>query len=193
MKYYTEWIEQARIMYEQGMKYYQIANILGVDRKVVSYRLRQLGYQSDQRYVRTVPIEKLRHYDYSSAEKVFETIDTEEKAYWLGFLYADGNVDADQNTISLALSEEDKSHVKRFRTFMSLCDKKLHKKYKKKDNKTYVSYEFSFTSQIIKEQLVRLGCRPKKTYTLQFPTPDMVPDELINHFFYLRDVMESNR
>jgi len=25
-------------------------------------------------------------------ENIFETIDTKEKAYWLGFIYADGNI-----------------------------------------------------------------------------------------------------
>jgi len=182
MKHYSEWIEQASQMYENGMKYYQIARELGVDRKVVSYRLRQLGYESDKRYVRNVPVEKLRKYDYTEAEKIFDKIDTEEKAYWLGFLYADGNVDEDQNTISLALAEEDKAHVEAFRSFMRLGEKKLHKKIRKLNDKDFVSYEFAMTSEIIKCQLQRLGCKPKKTYDLRFPSTKIVPKKFQRHF-----------
>lgn len=182
MKHYSEWIERASQMYERGMKYYQIARELEVDRKVVSYRLRQLGYKSDKRYVRSVPVEKLRKYDYTKAEKVFDKIDTEEKAYWLGFLYADGNVEEDQNTVSLALAEEDKEHVEAFRSFMKLNGKKLHKKTRRLNNNDFVSYEFAMTSETIKNQLVKLGCKPKKTYNLKFPSTKLVPKKLQRHF-----------
>lgn len=182
LRKYTEWIEEASRLYEQGMKYYQIAKKLGVDRKVVSYRLREIGYQSDQRYVRNVPVEKLRKYDYTQAERVFNKIDSEEKAYWLGFLYADGNVDLDNNTVSIALAEEDLNHVKRFANFMGLSNKKLHKKIRNLNGKKFVSYEFSATSKTLKEQLIKLKCYPKKTYTLSFPSYKIVPRRHMKDF-----------
>ena len=52
---------------------------------------------------------------------IFNTIDTEEKAYWLGFLYADGNV-LDNNTISLELSTVDKEHLIKFNSFLNLLE-----------------------------------------------------------------------
>ena len=54
------WIDKAKKLYESGKKYYQIANELGVNRKTVSIKLRELGYQSDQRYVRKIDTNKLR-------------------------------------------------------------------------------------------------------------------------------------
>ena len=182
MKHYSEWIEQASQMYEQGMKYYQIARELGVDRKIVSYRLRQFGYESDLRYVRNIPVEKLRKYDYTEAEKIFNKVDTEEKAYWLGFLYADGNIEEDQNTVSMALAEADKEHVEAFRLFMKLDKKKLHKKSKTMNDKTFIGYEFAMTSKTIKSQLIKLGCKPRKTYDLKFPSVRIVPKRLQKHF-----------
>ena len=35
---------------------------------------------------------------------IFEKIDTEDKAYWLGFLYADGSVGFKENKIELGLA-----------------------------------------------------------------------------------------
>jgi len=45
---------------------------------------------------------------------MFSTIDTEEKAYWLGFLVADGCITAHKNGsryIKLSLSIKDKKHL----------------------------------------------------------------------------------
>jgi len=50
---------------------------------------------------------------YSLDESYFDAVDTEEKAYWLGFLSADGSV-TKQKVISLALAIVDRSHVEKF-------------------------------------------------------------------------------
>ena len=45
--------------------------------------------------------------------RIFETIDTEEKAYWLGFLYADGSVGSVESKIELGLAEQDFHHIEK--------------------------------------------------------------------------------
>ena len=52
---------------------------------------------------------------------VFDTIDSEEKAYWLGFLMADGYVRSDSNVICIKLSYVDIDHMKKF--------KKIYERY----------------------------------------------------------------
>ena len=56
--------------------------------------------------------------EYNYNEKYFETIDNEHKAYWLGFLYADGYVEPIYRKnkikafrIEIGLSIEDKHHL----------------------------------------------------------------------------------
>nr|DAG90196.1 MAG TPA: endonuclease [Crassvirales sp.] len=44
----------------------------------------------------------------------FSVIDTEEKAYWLGFLYADGFISASGNTVGLSISLKDIDHLKKY-------------------------------------------------------------------------------
>ena len=66
-----------------------------------------------------IPIRKItsRYYaDYN----IFEDINTAEKAYWLGFLAADGcNYQRKQNaTISLRLSQKDINHLEKFKKFL---------------------------------------------------------------------------
>lgn len=56
---------------------------------------------------------------YNINENFFETIDTEEKAYWLGFMVADGYVDHRFGRISLSLKEQDISHLEKFKKSLS--------------------------------------------------------------------------
>lgn len=177
-----KWIAKACELYKQGKKYYQIGNELGIDRKAVSRELRALSYKSDERYVRNVNPNKLRKYDYSYAENIFEKIDTEEKAYWLGFLYADGYVSNTNISVSLSLAEEGIEHVKKFRSFFKMENKKLSKKKKVNDGKIYYSYEFSVCSSKIKSDLTRLGCGNCKTFMITFPSDDIVPEEFKKDF-----------
>lgn len=51
-------------------------------------------------------------------ENYFETITTENQAYWLGFLWGDGSIHRNKNgeyCISLHLSIDDKSHLEKFK------------------------------------------------------------------------------
>ena len=51
-------------------------------------------------------------------DTIFESIDTEEKAYWLGFLYADGSISSTNNTIELSLKSSDINHLIKFKYFL---------------------------------------------------------------------------
>ena len=114
-------------------------------------------------------------------ETLFNEINSEETAYWLGFLYADGNIRKNRNEVSLTLQEKDLVTLQNFHKFCknnnnilrhSLC----------KNGKMYVSYTSSFSSQSIKNNLINLGCVPVKSMTLTFPTKEQVPNQFLNHF-----------
>ena len=108
----------------------------------------------------------------SADDTLFEKIDTEEKAYWLGFLYADGYIRYDikrsQYAIELGLSINDLNHLEKFKLFM------------KSDNNITFKREKTICRLIISskkmcEDLVKLGCYQKKSLTLIFPDNNQVP------------------
>ena len=105
----------------------------------------------------------------------FENIDTEEKAYWLGFLYADGSVGSKENKIELGLSEKDLKHIEKFKNFMGISNKISYRPETK-------SYRISFRSEKCKMDLINKGCVPKKSLVLTFPSEEQVPKHLIRHF-----------
>ena len=105
----------------------------------------------------------------------FETIDTEEKAYWLGFLYADGSVGSAEDKIELGLAEQDLHHIEKFRSFLGITNKITYRE------KTH-SYRLSFRSQSCKADLIKQGCVSKKSVILTFPTDTQVPLSLMRHF-----------
>lgn len=107
--------------------------------------------------------------------KNFEIIDTEEKAYWLGFLYADGSIGSTEDKIELGLAATDLHHIEKFRDFMGIKNKISYRAGTK-------SYRMSFRSQKCKQDLIKQGCMPKKSLIIQYPTLEQVPQNLNRHF-----------
>jgi hypothetical protein len=122
---------------------------------------------------------------YEVDENYFEKIDTEEKAYWLGFLYADGYVRMIKNRsgeLKLKLKIGDKKHIELFRK----CLKSNHKiidliSKVKVNNKVYESKcaTLSIYNTKIVNCLINQGCMNNKTFKIKLPKLD---DLLMRHF-----------
>ena len=113
---------------------------------------------------------------------LFEKVDNCETAYWLGFLYADGSIrSGSRNEISLDLKEEDLETIKAFQSF---CNNKnnIREHIIKRNGKEFKSYVSSFSNKKVKENLIKLGCTPKKRLTLEFPSEEQVPQEFLYDF-----------
>lgn len=113
---------------------------------------------------------------------VFDNINTEEKAYWLGFLYADGNVCYDKNIISISLKREDKSHLEKFKCFLNAkCN--IKDNIVKVKNKEYKTSRIQVCDKHFKQTLISLGCVPRKSLILTFPLIEIFAQkELIYDF-----------
>ena len=58
---------------------------------------------------------------------VFDTINTNEKAYWLGFIVADGYLNDNKNMLRIKLGDKDKRHLEKFIKFLDGDDSMLKK------------------------------------------------------------------
>lgn len=106
--------------------------------------------------------------------KVFDVIDTEEKAYWLGFLYADGCI-TNNNSVEFGVIASDYEIMQKYRRFLKL---KSDDSIKRSANVCRIRvYNKHFA-----EALINKGCIPKKSLVLKFPTEDIVNKALIRHF-----------
>jgi hypothetical protein len=123
-------------------------------------------------------------------EHYFDSIDTEEKAYWLGFIYADGNVSKPTRKvgdkikayyrIEVSLKEDDLEHLEKLR--MAL-DMEAPVKTSHTNFKQSTRARLGWNSKHMWEVLNSYGCTPCKSLTLTFPNIDIFKDKrLIRHF-----------
>lgn len=110
-------------------------------------------------------------------ENYFKVINTKEKAYWLGFLYADGYINEKTYQVELSLCEKDKSHIEKFQK----CIKSSYKITKRNIN-GHIAYRTIIYSKKITMDLTKLGCNQKKSLTLKPPTEKQVPKKYIKDF-----------
>ena len=109
----------------------------------------------------------------------FETIDTPEKAYFLGFLYADGSISntTKNKRVKINLAKKDIELLYFFQEQLNRPKNKGIYQYKNEE-----MVELSIYSAKLVSDLIKLGCCPNKTKTLTFPTLDMVPLDKISNF-----------
>jgi transposase len=117
---------------------------------------------------------------YTLNQHYFDIIDTEEKAYFLGLLYADGCNYEYRNTVVMSLIEVDKEILEKFN--YAIGSNRPLMKVNVKTDKRQEQYRIHFDSKLLSKSLSKLGCHYKKTFTLSFPTEEQVPSHLIRHF-----------
>lgn len=110
-------------------------------------------------------------------EFYFSNIDSKEKAYWLGFLYADGCVHSNSNEISITLKDRD--HLEKFRKAIK-SNNKIGESIDKRFSSMPKIYHFSIRDKQLKSDLIKWGCVPNKSLTLtKIPN---IPRDFVSHF-----------
>lgn len=113
---------------------------------------------------------------YTWDKSFFKKIDSYEKAYWLGFIYADGNVrrkEYGQGLFQIALARKDRNHLVKLKKSL----KSNHPIYKDGANNRII-----ISQQEIFDDLMNLGVSERKSLTLLPPTNKQVPKEFLSSF-----------
>lgn len=111
------------------------------------------------------------HIKYTIQSDYFSVIDTEQKAYILGILYADGCVSKKNNSVSITLQTRDEA---------LLSDLKLALNSTHPIKKYPTFSTFTFTNKQIHKDLINWGCVPAKSKILKFPS--FLSSELLSPF-----------
>lgn len=115
---------------------------------------------------------------YKIKDDFFDCIDTKEKAYFLGLLYADGYNNEKSGSIKLSLKEDDKQILE---TLNKLIFENKPLQFNKSKNEKWSNIvTLQIVNRKISNKLVELGCMQAKSFKIKFP--QFLPENLISHF-----------
>ena len=144
--------------YEEGQTSYQLAEEYGLVANYVQRLVKSRG----------IIARGPRKYFYDT--EFFDSIDSEDKAYWLGVLYADGWVDKD----GLRLGMIDREHIEKFKEALSAT---YNIEYVENDNQGL--YVIRVNDRELVKKLKPLGLVKKKSRIISFP---YLPKNMNSHF-----------
>ena len=131
---------------------------------------------------------------YKFNREFFNVIDTEEKAYWLGFLAADGCIRKNKKNshqLVLKLSVRDMGHVEKFKKSLKSNHKTFIHESIVNTKKGTISKSVCCVVRIsgtdLYNDLVDKGVGPRKTFTLGRPN---IPEEYYRH--YIRGLFDGD-
>lgn len=173
-------LEKIIELYNQGLSHAKIAENTGYfSGDTVGKCLRKAGIKGRSN--------KINSRRYFSDEDFFECINTEEKAYWLGFIYADGFITNkrkhNSRRLGISLGIKDIVHLEKFKKSIN-SDHKIYV-YRTtssayKENTEYC--RIIITSEKICDDIERLGVLEHKSLVLTFPNKIQLPSIFKYHF-----------
>lgn len=114
-------------------------------------------------------------------EDFFEKIDSQEKAYWLGFIAADGYINKRGNTLGISLDISDKDHIQKFLNVINANTTIIKTRFARFDEGhkfTEKAFAELYSNKIVND-LIKLGISYQKSTSL---TKIDIPDEWLSHF-----------
>lgn len=163
--------------FRYGMSVGWIFNKMGISKNLILKLKRDKDTKS---------ILKISSKKYYCNHDFFKKIDTEQKAYWLGFIYADGCVT--DTTVNILLKGDDSTHLEKYKRDIEaehpieIRIEKIRDKKTKEIVKLQHTAKIRIAGSILREDLMKLGCGIRKSLTLTFPSFSAIPKPLIHHF-----------
>lgn len=115
---------------------------------------------------------------YDIDDKILNNIDSEEKAYFLGFFYGDGHNLSDRNTVTIKIQSGDIQILEDFKKILK-TNRAIRIEQATSPNKKDMA-ALSFTSKGISRDLIRLGAPNNKSTIIDLP--NFLTKSLMKHF-----------
>jgi DNA-binding transcriptional regulator WhiA len=130
-----------------------------------------MGKTTFKRYLNKFDVEKnfiSPRYNYN--KDYFEEIDSEEKAYWLGFIAADGSITKNGTILEISLKSSDVGHLKKFVQCINGSEDMIkYRTVSSGDGKTHEAVRILLCNYKICNDLSKYEIVPRKGATLGFP------------------------
>lgn len=97
-------------------------------------------------------------------EDIFQQIQDDNTAYWLGFIAADGSLFEERYKLQIGLSSKDREHLEKFKLFLNSDNSITDRMTKSSNNKFYASSYFTIQNQNIYNDLSQYNIIPNKSY-----------------------------
>ena len=168
--------EEITKLYQEGKTAKEISSILGFKYSQPVYNFfKKMGWERNGKTGKRI---------YKVNEQFFNNINTEEKAYILGFICADGHIEKDR--LNITVSIKDKDILEKIRKAMQsnhpIKEVKRTNLYNKTDRKTLTLVELMIGSVKLVKPLFNMGLTTNKTYTLNGDIVKYIPKYLIRDF-----------
>ena len=161
-----------------------LSKLFGVSTQAIRSLLRKQG-------IKVLSISELQTLDFPRNSNYFHTIDIPAKAYWLGFLYADGYISSKEFRIGLGISIKDIEHLEKYRKSLNyskgmniVTSHQFNSKdINNKNGETIQMCRTVITNEHMWKALNSKGCMPNKSLILEFPEESIFSSkDLIKHF-----------
>lgn len=150
-------------MYNGGCTVKEIASLYNVNDESLRKKLNSWGVI-------------MRHSVYTVNDSYFDIIDDSNKAYILGFLWADGYNNVSRNTVLMTLQEKDCDILAKMNKLLENTHPLEYLEIKNKSQNSQNTYRMAITSEHMSKTLEQYGMVQAKSLVLDFPT--CVPKEL---------------
>jgi hypothetical protein len=128
---------------------------------------------------------EITRFRYKFNDRYFENINTPNKAYFLGLLYADGSINTKKNSCKITLTEKDSYILESLRKEVETKKPLAYGKSKPIKNTKYIGkayYSLELNSEKLINDLEGKGITANKSQILKFPTEEQVPLDKLSHF-----------
>lgn len=170
-----EELRMIKDLINEGKSIYFISKQFNVTHKVISRVLKENNI--------SIKDGRKKHY---FNENYFEKIDTAEKAYWLGFILADGYNNENRGVIAIDLNSIDEHHLEKFVDAIEGDYNMIkHKKHSITGN---IMSSLTINSRKMSNDLVKLNIRQRKSCNEHIPSN--LPKKYIRDF--IRGIIDGD-